>query len=264
MNKKIKKIILKKNKTKIVSLTAYSKSTAKILDKHVDIVLVGDSMANVLYGHKNTHKISLDNIIQHTLSVKMGIKRSLLVVDMPKDSYNSPRSAEKNAKKVIKITKCDAIKIESNKKNYKIIKFLVRKNIPVMGHIGYTPQYKKKFKIEGQTNKEIQKLLNEAKMIEKAGAFSIVLECLSPKSSRLITNTLKIPTIGIGSSSYCDGQILVTDDMLGISGFYPKFVKKYANLDRLIEKAVKKYTREVKLNKFPTKKNFLNGTKHRK
>ncbi|MDC0385761.1 3-methyl-2-oxobutanoate hydroxymethyltransferase [Pelagibacteraceae bacterium] len=262
MNKKIKKIILKKNKTKIVSLTAYSKSTAKILDKHVDIVLVGDSMANVLYGHKNTRKISLDNIIQHTLSVKMGIKRSLLVVDMPKDSYNSPRSAEINAKKVIKMTKCDAIKIESNKKNYKIIKFLVRKKIPVMGHIGYTPQYKKKFKIEGQTKKEIQKLLNEAKMIEKAGAFSIVLECLSPKSSKLITNTLKIPTIGIGSSSYCDGQILVTDDMLGISGFYPKFVKKYVNLNRLIEKAVKKYTREVKLNKFPAKKNFLNGTKH--
>ena len=260
MNKKINKIILKKNKTKIVSLTAYSKSTAKILDKHVDIVLVGDSMANVLYGHKNTHKISLDNIIQHTLSVKMGIKRSLLVVDMPKDSYNSPRSAEKNAKKVIKMTKCDAIKIESNKKNYKIIEFLVRKNIPVMGHIGYTPQYKKKFKIEGQTNKEIKKLLNEAKMIEKAGAFSIVLECLSPKSSKLITNMLKIPTIGIGSSSYCDGQILVTDDMLGISGFYPKFVKKYVNLNRLIEKAVKKYTREVKLNKFPTNKNFLNGT----
>ena len=262
MNKKIKKIILKKNKTKIVSLTAYSKSTAKILDKHVDIVLVGDSMANVLYGHKNTHKISLDNIIQHTLSVKMGIKKSLLVVDMPKGSYNSPRSAEKNAKKVIKMTKCDAIKIESNKKNYKIIEFLVRKNIPVMGHIGYTPQYKKKFKIEGQTSKEIKKLLNEAKMIEKAGAFSIVLECLSPKSSKLITNMLKIPTIGIGSSSHCDGQILVTDDMLGISGFYPKFVKKYANLDRLIEKAVKKYTREVKLSKFPTKKNFLNGTKH--
>ena len=262
MNKKIKKIILKKNKTKIVSLTAYSKSTAKILDKHVDIVLVGDSMANVLYGHKNTHKISLDNIIQHTLSVKMGIKKSLLVVDMPKGSYNSPRSAEKNAKKVIKMTKCDAIKIESNKKNYKIIEFLVRKNIPVMGHIGYTPQYKKKFKIEGQTSKEIKKLLNEAKMIEKAGAFSIVLECLSPKSSKLITNMLKIPTIGIGSSSYCDGQILVTDDMLGISGFYHKFVKKYVNLDRLIEKAVKKYTREVKLSKFPTKKNFLNGTKH--
>ena len=262
MKEKIKKIILKKNKTKIVCLTAYSKNTAKILDKYVDIVLVGDSMANVLYGHKNTHKISLDNIIQHTLSVKMGIKKSLLVVDMPKDSYNSIRSAEKNAKKIIKMTKCDAIKLESNKKNYKIIKSLVGKNIPVMGHIGYTPQFKKKFKIEGLTKKEIQKLLNEAKMIEKAGAFSIVLECLSPTSSKLITNILKIPTIGIGSSSFCDGQVLVTDDMLGISGFYPKFVKKYIKLDRLIEKAVKKYTREVKLNKFPTKKNFLNGAKH--
>ena len=261
MKEKIKKIILKKNKTKIVCLTAYSKNTAKILDKYVDIVLVGDSMANVLYGHKNTHKISLDNIIQHTLSVKMGIKKSLLVVDMPKDSYNSIRSAEKNAKKIIKMTKCDAIKLESNKKNYKIIKSLVGKNIPVMGHIGYTPQFKKKFKIEGLTKKEIQKLLNEAKMIEKAGAFSIVLECLSPTSSKLITNILKIPTIGIGSSSFCDGQVLVTDDMLGISGFYPKFVKKYVRLNRIIEKAVKKYTRDVKQSKFPTKKYFLNGRK---
>ena len=148
-------------------------------------------------------------------------------------------------------------------KNYKIINALVKKKIPVMGHIGYTPQFKK-FKIEGKITKEFNKLLKEAKLIEKAGAFSIVLECLSPKSAKLITEKLKIPTIGIGSSSFCDGQILVTDDMLGLSGFYPKFVKKYANLNRIIEKAIKKYTREVKLNKFPTKKNFLNGSKIRK
>ena len=128
-----------------------------------------------------------------------------------------------------------------------------------MGHIGYTPQFKKKFKIEGQTSSEVTKLLNEAKLIENAGAFSIVLECLSPKAAKLITSRLKIPTIGIGSSSYCDGQILVSDDMLGISGFYPKFVKKFVNLNRIIEKAVKKYTREVKLNKFPKKINFLNA-----
>ena len=262
MFKKIRNIIKMKNKQKIVSLTAYSKNIAKILDKYCDIILVGDSLANVLYGMKSTHELKLDNIIQHGISVKKGITKSLLVIDMPKGSYKSIVQAKSNAKLILKKVKCDAIKIESNKKNYKIIKFLVRKKIPVMGHIGYTPQYKKKFKIEGQTKKEIQKLLNEAKMIEKAGAFSIVLECLSPKSSKLITNTLKIPTIGIGSSSYCDGQILVTDDMLGISGFYPKFVKKYVNLNRLIEKAVKKYTREVKLNKFPAKKNFLNGTKH--
>ena len=259
MNKKIKKIILKKNKTKIVSLTAYSKSTAKILDKHVDIVLVGDSMANVLYGHKNTRKISLDNIIQHTLSVKMGIKRSLLVVDMPKDSYNSPRSAEINAKKVIKMTKCDAIKIESNNKNHKIIKELVKSNIPVMGHIGFTPQFKKKFKAEGLNKSSEKKLLNEAIKIEKAGAFSIVLECIGEKASRKITKNINIPTIGIGSSNACDGQILVTDDMLGLSSFYPKFVKKYVNLNRVIEKAVKKYSREVKKRQFPQNKNFLYG-----
>jgi len=258
-NKKIKKILLKKNKTKIVSLTAYSKSISKILDKHIDIVLVGDSMANVLYGHKNTHKISLENIVQHTTSVKMGIKKSLLVVDMPKGTYNNIKSAEKNVKSVIKKTGCDAIKIESNKKNYKIIEHLTKKKIPVMGHIGFTPQFKKKFRIEGQTNEEISRLLREALLIEKSGAFSIVLECLSPKAAKLITKKINIPTIGIGSSLFCDGQILVTDDMLGLSGFYPKFVKKYANLNRIIEKAVKKYTKDVKKNKFPTKNNFLNG-----
>jgi len=264
MNKKIKKILLKKNSSKIVSLTAYSKNIAKILDKYVDIVLVGDSMANVLYGHKNTHKISLENIIQHTQSVKMGIKKSLLVADMPKGSYNNLATAKKNVKLVIKKTKCDAIKIESNKKNYKIIAKLVEKKIPVMGHIGYTPQFKKKFKIEGNTKGEAIKLLKEAKLIEKAGAFSIILECLSPEAAQLITKELNIPTIGIGSSNYCDGQILVTDDMLGISGFYPKFVKKYVNLNRIIEKAVEKYTREIKLKKFPTINNFLNATKYRK
>tara|TARA_X000000950_G_scaffold65481_1_gene80483 strand:- start:4811 stop:5605 length:795 start_codon:yes stop_codon:yes gene_type:complete len=264
MNKKIKKILIKKNKSKIVSLTAYSKSIAKILDKHVDIVLVGDSMANVLYGHKNTHKISLKNIIQHTLSVKMGVKKSLLVVDMPKDSYSNIKDALKNIKLVIKKTGCDAVKLENYKDNYKIIELLVKKKIPIMGHIGFTPQFKKKFKIAGQTKSEREKLLKEARLIQKAGAFSIVLECLSPNSAKLITNELKIPTIGIGSSSNCDGQILVTDDMLGISGFYPKFVKKYVKLDRIIEKAVKKYTREVKLRIFPAIKNNLNGPKRRK
>ena len=263
MNKKIKNILLKKNKLKIVCLTAYSKSIAKILDKYVDLILVGDSMANVLYGHKNTHKINLENIILHAQSVKMGTKKSLLVVDMPKGSYDTKKKALKNAKIIIKKTKCDAVKLENKGKNYEIIQLLVKNKIPVMGHIGYTPQFKK-FRIEGKTESEANKLLQHAILIEKAGAFSIVLECLSPLSAKLITKKLKIPTIGIGSSSYCDGQILVTDDILGISGFYPKFVKKYAFLDRIIENAIKKYTREVKLNIFPTIKNFLNGPKHRK
>ena len=263
MNSKINKIISKKNKTKIVTLTAYSKSIAKILDKYCDIILVGDSMANVLYAQKNTHKISMDNIIQHTLSVKLGVKKSLLVVDMPKGSYSNPNTALKNARLILKKTSCDAVKLENYKNNFKIIKYLVQRKIPVMGHIGFTPQFKKKFKIEGQSNKETQNLLKEAKSIENAGAFAIVLECLTSNAAKKITNQIKIPTIGIGSSSYCDGQVLVTDDMLGISGFYPKFVKKYQNLDRIIEKAVKEYTRDVKLNKFPSKKHFLNGTKFR-
>ena len=263
MNKKIQKIINKKNKSKIVSLTAYSKNIAQILDKYCDIVLVGDSMANVLYGLNNTHKINLENMIQHTVSVRKGIKNSLLVVDMPKGSYENLKSAKKNAKLLMRKTNCDAVKIESNNKNFEIIKSLVKYKIPVMGHIGFTPQFKKKFKIEGDSKKKANKLLKEAKNIEKAGAFSIVLECVNPKASKLITSSLKIPTIGIGSSNNCDGQILVTDDMLGISGFYPKFVKKYLFLDRIIEKAIKKYTRDVKLKKFPSKKNFLNGSRHR-
>ena len=259
MNSKIRKIILKKKKSRIVSLTAYSKNIAKILDKYCDIVLVGDSLANVLYGHKNTHYINLKTIIEHSKSVKKGIRKSLLVVDMPKGSYSNPTKAIKNAKMIMKQTGCDAVKLENYKNNYKIINLLVKKKIPVMGHIGFTPQFKKKFNIEGKTKKDSKNLLQKAKLIEKAGAFSIVLECISSQAAKLITNNIKIPTIGIGSSSYCDGQILVTDDMLGISGFYPKFVKKYANLDRVIEKATKKYSREVKKSKFPSRKYFLNG-----
>ena len=259
MNKKIKKILLKKNRSKIVSLTAYSKNTAKILDNYCDIILVGDSMANVLYGQENTHKLTLENIIQHTLSVKKGVNKSLLVVEMPKDSDKNIKIEKKNAKSIMNFTGSDAVKIESNKKNFEIIKELVKINIPVMGHIGYTPQFKKKFKIEGNTLVKSKQLLKEALLIQESGAFSIVLECIEPNTSKLITKNLKIPTIGIGSSSYCDGQILVTDDMLGVSGFYPKFVKKYANLNRIIEKAVKKYSKEVKANTFPTKKNYLYG-----
>ena len=138
MNTKIKKILKKKNKSKIVSLTAYSKNIAKILDKYCDIILVGDSMANVLYGLKNTHKVTLENIAQHTLSVKKGVKKSLLVVDMPKDSYKNVKIAKKNAKLIMNKTKCDALKLESNNKNFEIIKKLTDLKIPIMGHIGFT------------------------------------------------------------------------------------------------------------------------------
>ena len=216
-------------------------------------------MANVLYGMSNTHNIKLTDIIKHGLSVRKGVKKSILVIDMPKGSYNNLSDAKKNAKLVLKKTKCDAVKIENNNKNYKIIKELVKINIPVMGHIGFTPQYKKKFKVEGINVKEAKKLIKESYLIEQAGAFSIVLECVTPSVAKKITNSLKIPTIGIGSSSFCDGQILVTDDMLGLSGFYPKFVKRYVNLNTIIEKAVKKYSKDIKSRMFPSKKNFLYG-----
>ena len=259
MLKKIKKILLKKNKKKLVCLTAYSRNFAKVLDKHCDIILVGDSLANVLYGMRNTHKLSVNNMIQHSISVRQGVKKALMVVDMPKGSYATPKQAKKNAKIILKKTKCDAIKIESNNKNFKIIKEIVRAKIPVMGHIGFTPQFKNKFKVEGKNNLETKKLIQESLLIQKAGAFSIVLECITPVTAKVITKLLKIPTIGIGSSSYCDGQILVTDDILGLSGFYPKFVKKYVNLNTVIEKAVKKYSKEVKNRQFPQNKNFLYG-----
>jgi len=255
MNIKIKKILLKKNKSKIVCLTSYSKVIAKILDNYCDLVLVGDSMANVLYGFKNTHKITLTNIIEHAISVKKGLKKTILIVDMPKGSYSNISTAKKNAKLIIKKTKCDAVKIESNKKNYDIIKNLVKEKIPVMGHIGYTPQFTKKFKVEGSTLIESKRLLKEALHIEQAGAFSIVLECIHPDTSKLITSKLRIPTIGIGSSIHCDGQILVTDDIIGLSGFKPRFVKKYINLTKLIEKNIQKYKKDVKKKLFPRKNN---------
>ena len=182
-----------------------------------------------------------------------------MVVDMPKGSYQNTYKAKKNAKLIFKKTKCDAVKIESNNKNFKIIKEIKKAKIPVMGHIGFTPQFNTKFKVKGKNQKEVKTLIKEAISIEKAGAFSIVLECVTPYAAKIISNKLKIPTIGIGSSSYCDGQILVTDDILGLSGFYPKFVKKYTNLTSIIEKDVKQYSKDVKKKIFPKNKNFLYG-----
>ena len=255
MKKKILKIKNSKYKKKLVCLTAYSKPITKILDKHCDIILVGDSVATAFYGMRDTKSISLDTIINHSIAVKKGIKKSLLVVDMPINTYKNISVAKKNIKIVLKKTKCDAVKLESNKKNHNIIKEIVKSGIPVMGHIGFTPQYKKKFKPEGLSKNEEIQLINESKKLEKAGAFSIVLECVAEKTAKKITNIIKIPTIGIGSSKFCDGQILVTDDMLGLSGFYPKFVKKYLNLNQILEKTFIKYKRDVISEKFPSKKN---------
>jgi len=255
MKKNILRIINNKNKKPLVCLTAYSKPIAKIIDKYCDIVLVGDSLATAMYGMKNTHQVTLDTMIQHGISVKSNLSKALCVVDMPINTYRTIKEAKKNAILIVKKTKCDAVKIECNGKNFEIIKNIVKTGIPVMGHIGFTPQYYKKFRVHGLLKKDRLKLINEAKKNEKAGVFSIVLECVTDFVAKEITSILKIPTIGIGSSMHCDGQILVTDDMLGLSGFYPRFVKKFVRLNNIIEKGVQKYKKAVLTKKFPSKKN---------
>ena len=246
MRKNILKIIKTKNKRPLVCLTAYSKPIAKILDKYCDIVLVGDSLATAMYGMKNTHQIDLETMIQHGVSVKSNLFKALCVIDMPKNTYRNLKEAKTNAQ---------LVKMECNGKNFKIIESVVQLGIPVMGHIGFTPQYYKKFKVQGLQKKERLKLVKEAKENEKAGVFSIVLECIESHVAREITQNLKIPTIGIGASNYCDGQILVTDDILGLSGFYPRFVKRFVRLNNIIEKGVQKYNKAVLTKKFPSKKN---------
>ncbi len=253
--KKIKKIIALKNKTKIVSLTAYSKNVASILDNHCDIVLVGDSLGSVLYNYKSTREVSLDTMIAHSKSVRMGIKKALMVVDMPHNTYRNSKEALKNAKKIMSKTKCEAVKLEGGKKIYEIIKTLVKNKIPVMGHLGLLPQSDKSFKFKGKKKLERDNIIKESQLLEKAGVFSIVLECIETSLAKLVTQNLNIPTIGIGASKYCDGQILVFDDLIGLNPINYRFVKKYANIRNQISKAVSDYSKEVRKIKFPNKKN---------
>ena len=255
MKKKILDLIKKKNKQKIVSLTAYSKNIASILDKHCDIILVGDSLGSVLYNYKTTRKVTLINMIDHSKSVRLGVKKSLMVVDMPYKTYSSNNSALKNAKKIIKETKCDAVKLEGGKNIINQIKILVKNKIPVMGHLGLLPQTAKgKFKSKGRTAKEKKQLINDALLLQSSGVFAIVLECVKTFTAKQITQTLKIPTIGIGSSVYCDGQVLVTDDLIGLNNTNIKFVKKFVNIKQNINLGLKKFTIEVKSKKYPSKK----------
>ena len=252
---KIKKILNKKNKSKIVCLTAYSKNFSEEIDKYVDIVLVGDSLGSVLYNYTTTRKVTLTEMINHSKSVKLGIKKSLMVVDMPYKTYDTKKSALKNARKVIKETKCDAVKLEGGKKVIDQIKILIKNKIPVMGHIGLLPQtVKGKFKSKGKTSKEINQLMSDAILLQKNGVFAIVLECVKTPIAKQITKKLTIPTIGIGSSVYCDGQVLVTDDLLGLNSSNIKFVKKFINLKKYINSGLKKFASEVRSKKYPTKK----------
>ena len=251
----IKKILSQKNKSPITCLTAYTKNIAKIVDKYCDIILVGDSLGMVLYGMKSTREVKIEQMILHGKTVKEFSKRSLVVVDMPYKTYISKRIAYKNARKIIRHTKCDALKLEGGKNIAEIIKFLVKKGIPIVGHIGLLPQTSSNFKLQGKNSNQRKKILNDAIEVARAGAFAIVVECVVENLAKEITETIKIPTIGIGASRYCDGQILVLDDMIGLSDFFPKFVKKYSNLKRNIELSVKRYVKDVKLRKFPFNEN---------
>ena len=254
MNKKISDFIKKKNKTKLVTLTAYSKNIASVLDNYCDLILVGDSLGSVLYNYKSTREVTLNTMIEHSKSVRMGIKKSVMIVDMPHNTYRNPKEALKNAKLIMKKTKCDGVKLEGGKKIINTIKTLVKNNIPVMGHLGVLPQSDKTFKFKGKKKSEKENIIRDAKLLEEAGAFSIVLECIETSLAKQVTKSINVPTIGIGASNNCDGQILVFDDLIGLNPIKVRFVKKYTNIKKEISKAVSKYSSEVKARKFPSKK----------
>jgi len=254
MNKKISDFIKKKNKTKLVTLTAYSKNISSILDNYCDLILVGDSLGSVLYNYKSTREVTLNTMVEHSKSVRMGIKKSLMIVDMPHNTYRNSKEALKNAKFIMKKTKCDGVKLEGGKKIINTVKTLVKNNIQVMGHIGVLPQSDKSFKFKGKKKSEKEKIMRDAKLLEEAGAFSIVLECIETSLAKQVTKSINIPTIGIGASNNCDGQILVFDDLIGLNPIKVRFVKKYTNINKEISKAVSKYSSEVKAKKFPSKK----------
>ena len=258
MNKKISDFIKKKNKTKLVTLTAYSKNIASVLDNYCDLILVGDSLGSVLYNYKSTREVTLNTMIEHSKSVRMGIKKSVMIVDMPHNTYRNPKEALKNAKLIIKKTKCDGVKLEGGRKIINTIKTLVKNNIPVMGHIGVLPQSDKTFKFKGKKKSEKENIMRDAKLLQEAGSFCMVLECVETSLAKQVTQSVSVPTIGIGASNNCDGQILVFDDLIGLNPIKFRFVKKYANIKREISKAVSKYASDVKTRKFPSKKYSFN------
>ena len=252
---KINKLKSKKNRSKIVCLTAYSKNIAEEIDKYTDLILVGDSLGSVLYNYNTTRKVTLNMMIEHSKSVRLGISKSLMIVDMPYNTYRTKSEALKNCKKVMKETKCDGVKLEGGKKIKNIIVNLVKNKIPVLGHLGILPQSTRgKFKSKGKSLRERNQIMRDAKILENEGVFAIVLECVESSLSKAITKEIKIPTIGIGSSNNCDGQILVTDDILGLTNSKIKFVKKFVDVKKLITEGAKKFNTEVKSKKYPSKK----------
>lgn len=256
-------IFLKKNTSKIVSLSCYSSQISKIVDKYADIILVGDSLGMTLYGHKNTLSVTKEILIEHGKAVVNSTKKALIVIDLPFGSYEkSKEQAFETSSEIISKTGACAIKLEGGVEFSSTIKFLVERGIPIMGHIGLMPQRIKingKYTVLGKSSIQKKKIIQDAKIISSAGVFSIVIEAVKESLGKLITKSVPVPTIGIGAGKYCDGQILVSDDMLGLfDNFTPKFVKKYADLYNEIDKAVKKYQKEVLNEQFPSKKNVYN------
>lgn len=259
MNNSILKIQqLKNNNKKIVSLTAYDYSTAKILESaNVDIILVGDSLAMVALGHSNTLSVTMDEMLHHAKAVSKGAINTLIVADMPFMSYQiNKKEALKNAGRFIKEANVHAVKLEgASKFIIKVIKRIIESGIPVMGHIGFTPQYLNVlggYMIQAKTANKTEALLNQAKELEKAGVFAIVLEMVPAQSAKYVTKNINIPTIGIGAGPFCDGQILVCDDLLGkYPDFTPSFVRQYTNITNISELAVKQFCEDVRNNNFP-------------
>ena len=248
-----------KNAKPIVSLTCYHAHTARLLDAHVDLMLVGDSLGMVMHGMENTLGVTLDMMIAHGKAVMRGSSHALVVVDMPFGSYEeSPQIAFRNAVRVIQETGCTAVKMEGGVRLAETVRYLTQRGIPVMGHIGLTPQafnITGGFKTTGRTEAEWPAIEADAAAIAEAGAFAIVLEGMAEPLAAKITRQIAIPTVGIGASAQCDGQILVMEDMLGLNPNPPKFVRQYASLGPAIETAVKAYAADVRERQFPGKEN---------
>ena len=248
-------IAARKGGEPIVSLTAYHAHTARILDPYVDFLLVGDSLGMVMHGFESTVPVPLDLMIMHGAAVVRGSARALVIVDMPFGSYEeSPAAAFRNAARVMKQTGCGAVKLEGGARMGETIHYLTQRGIPVMAHIGLTPQsvhVMGGFKTQGRERAEWEAIEEDAKAVAQAGAFSVVLEGMAELLAARITKTCPIPTIGIGASAECDGQILVLEDMLGLSPRVPKFVKEFAQIGAAIEIAVRSYADDVRTRRFP-------------
>lgn len=257
-NKKtVQDIRAAKGKRKLTMLTAYDYPLASLIDRAgIDMILVGDSVANVVLGLDSTTKVGMTEMLHHAKAVTRAVKQALVIGDMPFESYQvNPEEAVKNAQRFIEEAQCDCVKLEWFERCLEVTEKIIKAGIAVMGHIGLTPQTADKlggFKVQGKDADAAKKLIDEAIALEKLGCFSIVLECVPDKIAEIITQKLKIPTIGIGAGIACDGQVLVTHDILGLfERFTPKFVKKYINLSPLILKAIEEYRNEVVSQSFP-------------